>query len=148
MVRIRSPYFIALLAGFAASPAAGQVTLGVRAGASLSDLVVSGVGVNSQDGRRGFASGASLSLPVSGPFALRLEGSYVPKGATFTLVQLGDVGLRLDYVELSALARAGFQIGRSRGSPVPARGPHAGLGDQLRGHDHGGAATDYADGKL
>lgn len=123
MNRLRPFAFAALLAGLAAIPAAGQVDLGVKAGASLSDLVVSGVGVNSQEGRRGFVASAALTLPVTGPLALRLEGSYLQKGATFSLIQIGDVTLSLDYVQLAALGKASVPLGGSRSSLYLLAGP-------------------------
>ena len=119
----RCSCLIALLAALAASPVTGQVTLFVHAGASLSDLAVSGVGVNGQEGRRGWTGGASLAVPGPGPFALQLEGSYLQKGATFSLVQLGDVELSLDYVQVAALARASFPLGGSRSSVYLLAGP-------------------------
>ena len=123
MARHRLRWFVVLLAGLAADPATGQVTLGVKAGASMSDLVVSGVGVNSQEGRNGFTGGASLTLPVPGPIALQLEASYLQKGATFSLLQLGDVDLWLDYVQVAALAKARLPIGGSRTSVYLLAGP-------------------------
>lgn len=123
MTHIKTLTVTALAMGLAASPAAGQFTFGVNAGASLSDLTVSGVGINSQEGRRGILAGASLTLPVSGPLGLRLEGSYLQRGATFSLVQIGDVALSLDYVQVAALGRASLPLGGSRSSLYLLAGP-------------------------
>lgn len=123
MTRLRVLFFTALLTGLAALPTVGQVNLGVKAGVSLSDLVVSGVGINSQEGRQGFVASASLTVPVSGPLALRFEGSYLQKGATFSLIQIGDVSLSLDYVQLAALAEASVPLGGPRSTLYFLAGP-------------------------
>lgn len=114
MTRLRILSFAALLTGVTTIPTAGQVDLDVKVGVSMSDLEVSGVGIDSQEGRRGVVASASLTLPVSGPFALRLEGSYLQKGATFSLIQIGEVSLSLDYVQLAALAKASIPLGGAR----------------------------------
>ena len=123
MTRLRILSFAALLTGPATNPVAGQVDLDARVGVSLSDLEVSGVGINSQEGRRGIVASASLTLPVSGPFAVRFAGSYLQKGATFSLIQIGDVSLSLDYLQLAALARASLPLGVARGSLYLLAGP-------------------------
>ncbi len=123
MNRLGTLAFAALLTGLSATPAAGQADLGLKAGVGLSDLVVGGVGINSQERRRGFAAGASVTLPVSGPLAVRFEGSYLQKGATFSLIQIGDVTLSLDYVQLAALAQANVPLGGSRRSLYFLAGP-------------------------
>ena len=119
----RSSSAVALVTCLAAGPVTGQVNFGVKAGRSLSDLTVDGVGVYSQEGRRGISAGVMMTLPVSGALDLQLEGSYVPKGATFTLLQLGEVGLRLEYLQLSALAKAHVRFGGSRSSLYVLAGP-------------------------
>ena len=123
MTRFRALYLGALFAGLAASPAPGQVTFGVKAGASLSDLVFTGIEINDREARRGFVAGASLTVPVSGPLGLRFEGSFVQRGATLSLIQLGDVRYTIDYVQLSVLGRASHPLGGSRGSLYLLAGP-------------------------
>lgn len=123
MTRFRIFSFAALLTGVTTIPTAGQVDLDVKVGVSMSDLEVSGVGINSQEGRRGVVAGASLTLPVSGPFALRFDGSYLQKGATFSLIQIGDVSLSLDYLQLAALVQASVPLGGARGSLYFLAGP-------------------------
>ncbi len=114
MTRFRVLHLSALFAGLAASPAAGQVTLGAKVGASLSDLVFTGVKINEREARRGIVAGASLALPVSGALGLQVEGSLVERGATLSLLQLGDVEYAIDYVQISALGRATLPVGGSR----------------------------------
>ena len=116
MIRHKVLLLTALLVGLATVPAAGQLKFGVKADASLSDLVLTGVEVNGQEERRGFVAGASLILPVSGPLGLQVEGSFVQKGATLSILQLGDVRYTLDYVQLAALGRASLPLGGSRSS--------------------------------
>ena len=80
MTCFRALYLSALFAGLAASPAPGQVTVGVKAGASLSDLIFTGIEINDREARRGFVAGASLTVPVSGPLGLKFEGSLCRGG--------------------------------------------------------------------
>ena len=98
MTRIPTLCLGALFAGLAAGPAAGQMSLGVKAGASRSDLVFTGIEINDRELRTGLAVGTALTLPVSGRLGLQLEGSFAQKGATLTFIQLGDVSYALDYV--------------------------------------------------
>ena len=123
MTCFRALYLSALFAGLAASPAPGQVTVGVKAGASLSDLIFTGIEINDREARRGFVTGASLTVPVSGPLGLKFEGSFVQRGATLSLIQLGDVRYTIDYVQLSVLGRASHPLGGSRGSTPTGCGP-------------------------
>jgi len=53
MTRHRALSLGILIAAQAASPAAGQVTLGVKAGSSLSDLVFTGIDIDDRKARRG-----------------------------------------------------------------------------------------------
>ena len=113
----------ALFAGVVAGPAAGQATLGVKAGASMSDLVFAGIEINDREARRGLVAGAALTLPVRGRFGLQVEGSIAQRGATLTFIQLGDASYALDYVQLSALGRASLPLGDSRSSLYLLAGP-------------------------
>jgi len=122
MTRHRALSLGILIAAQAASPAAGQVTLGVKAGSSLSDLVFTGIDIDDRKARRGFAAGVSLILPVSGPLGLQLESSFVQRGATLSLLQL-DAEYAIDYVQFSALARAVLPLGGSRSSLFLVVGP-------------------------
>ncbi len=113
MTRFRTVFLGTLFAGLATGPAAGQVTLGVKAGASLSDLIFTGIEIDEREARRGVVAGASLTLPLSEPLGLRIEGSFVQRGATLTFLQLGDVEYTIDYVQFSVLGRARLPLGSS-----------------------------------
>ena len=113
MTRFRVLFLSALFAGLAAGPAAGQVTLGVQVGASLSDLIFTGIEIDEREARRGVVAGGSLTLPLSEPLGLRIEGSFVQRGATLTFLQLGDVEYTIDYLQLSVLGRASLPLGSS-----------------------------------
>ncbi len=123
LTRTRTLCLAALFAGLAANPSAGQISLGVKAGASLSDLVFGGIEINDRELRKGLVVGTALSLPVSGRLGLQLEGSFAQRGATLTFIQLGDVGYVLDYVQLSVLGRASLPLGSSRSSLFLLAGP-------------------------
>lgn len=123
MNSFRVLFLSALLAAFAAGPAAGQATLGVKAGASLSDLIFTGIEIDEREARRGAVAGASLTLPVSEPLALRVEGSFVQRGATLTFLQLGEVEYGIDYVQLSVLGKASLPLGGPRSSLYLLAGP-------------------------
>ena len=123
MTRLRALFLGALITGTTAGPAAGQITLGMSAGASLSDLVFTGIEIDEREPRRGIVAGASVTVPVSGPFALQIGGSLAQRGATITLAQLGDAQYELGYVQLSALGRASLPLGGSRSSLYLLAGP-------------------------
>lgn len=123
MTRFRALYLSALFAGLSAGPAAGQATLGVNVGASRSDLIFTGIEINDREARKGVVAGASLTMPVSEPLGLRIEGSFVQKGATLTFRQLGDVEYTIDYVQLSVLGKANLPLGGSRTSLYLLAGP-------------------------
>jgi len=123
MTRFRPVFLGALFAGLAAGPAAGQATLGVKAGASLSDLVFTGIEIDEREARRGLVAGASLTLPLWEPLGLRIEGSFVQRGATLTFLQLGDVEYTIDYVQLSVLGMASLPLGGSPSSLYLLAGP-------------------------
>ena len=123
MPRLPTLSLYALVAVFAAGPAAGQVTLGVSAGLSSSMVSLTGLNVQGEESRNGFAAGASLTLPLSQSLGLRLEGSYVPRGVTWSDPKLGDVSVRVDYVQLSALGRVSIPLVGSRISLQLLAGP-------------------------
>lgn len=113
----------AMAAGLAAGPASGQVTLGVSAGRSMSELVVTGARIQGEQSRKGLTAGAWLTLPLPGLLGLRLEASYVQRGATWSDPLLGDVSALVDYVQLSALGRVSVPVVASRVSLHLLAGP-------------------------
>ncbi len=107
-------------AGAAAGAAAGQTTLVVQAGVASAKLEAADGGEYSDDysdgSRRGVSLGAAVTLPVAPNLALHLGGAYVQKGASIgiladDIVDAFFVDLKLDYIELSALARASIPAG-------------------------------------
>jgi hypothetical protein len=105
-----------LLAAFA-TPAAAQVTLGVRAGVSVATLEVHDAGLGSLfdfDDRLGLTGGVTAELPLSNVLALRTELVYTMKGgrreAILEEVADGveydvtfDFDYQFDYVEVPVL---------------------------------------------
>lgn len=118
---VAQPALLVLLTG---TPVAAQITVGIRAGASMSEVVVTGLHIDDQAPRREYMLGASVGVPLSPHLGIEFGGSYIQRGSTSTLLQLGDVDLRIQYLRLTALARAT--------APLP--GP-------LSLHVLGGAAT-------
>ena len=148
MVRHKVLLLTALLVGLATVPSAGQVKIGVKAGASLSDLVLTGVEVNGQEARRGFVAGASLILPVSGPLGLQVEGSFVQKGGDPHTSPTGGREIHARLRSVGGPGESESSAGRFPEFPVLAGGPHDCLGDELRGHGHVRVATDHGNGQV
>ena len=106
MTRLRllsQPVVLVLLAG---TPVVGQTTAGLRAGASMSELAITGLHVDDQQPRVGYSLGASLGVPLSPRFGFALGAAYIQRGSTATLLQLGDVDHRIQYLRFSTLIRA------------------------------------------
>ena len=114
MTRLRTLPFCVLVAGVAAGPATGQVTLGVTAGWSSSMVRLTGLEILGEEPRKGIAAGISATLSLSQYLGLRLEGSYVQRGATWSDGKLGDVSALVDYAQLSALGRVSMPLVGSR----------------------------------
>ena len=123
MTRFRTLPLCALVAGLAASPAASQVALGVTAGWSSSMVSLTGLEILGDESRAGIAAGASATLPLSHSLGLRLEGSYVQRGASWSDGKLGDVSAMVDYVQMSALGRVSIPLVGSRISVHMLAGP-------------------------
>ena len=104
--------FSFLLAG---TPLAGQTTLSVQAGTTVSGLAVTGAEIEGDEPRVGISLGAALTLPVSPNIGLRFGGAYAQRGNTLAVSRLGDLTYRLAYFELSALGKASFPLA---GHPV------------------------------
>ncbi len=75
---------------------------------------LTGIEVLGEEPRKGLAAGASATLPLSRSLGLRLEGSYVQRGATWSDGKVGDVSALVDYVQLSALGRVSIPLVGSR----------------------------------
>lgn len=75
---------------------------------------VTGLQILGQESRKGIAAGASATLALSGSLGLRLEGSYVQRGATWSDGKLGDVSARVDYAQLSALGSVSMPLAGSQ----------------------------------
>ena len=74
----------------------GNVSLGLKAGASLTDFV--GEDAKGFDNRFGFHAGAFANIGFAKLFAFQPEVIYSQKGAHFA--NNGDTGLRLHYVDV------------------------------------------------
>lgn len=101
---------IAVLLLFAvARPVSSQVTLGVRAGASLSDLSVDTEGVAPDlDSRTGFVFGGFADVPLTPSLSFQPGLQYAQKGAEVSGEEEGEevtVGIHLDYVEIPLLLK-------------------------------------------
>ena len=125
---LRSLLLPVLFALHAAAPAAGQTNLSVHAGITSAKLVAPGADDHDEfsDGpRRGLSLGAAAIFTVLPSLGLHLGGAYVQKGASIgiladDIVDAFVADLKLDYIELSALAKASIPAGTT--SLPPARG--------------------------
>ncbi len=95
-----------------ADVASGQISLGVRVGATLSDISVDSDGIEPEfDSRTGFSLGAYLDLPLSGNLFFQPGIGLAQKGAKLTEEEQGEeisLGINLDYVEMPLLFRYAF----------------------------------------
>jgi len=106
MTRLRliaQPVLLVLLTG---TPAEAQISVGIRAGASMSEVMVTGLHIDDQAPRREYMLGASVGVPLSPHFGFEFGGAYIQRGSTSTLLQLGDVDLRIQYLRITGLAKA------------------------------------------
>jgi hypothetical protein len=104
----------------AATAAAEQRQVGAKAGATSASLKFSTASEDPGYGHRLFVGGGGFFVqPLGGPFALQVEGLYMPKGAE-TVETLGTLELTttliFDYFEIPALARV--SLARSSGRNV------------------------------
>lgn len=95
-----------LLPLLVAAPLAGQTMLGIRAGLNRStvDFDEAPVGV---DARMGMIVGVDAELPLAEAVSLRVGGAYAQKGFGVSEPGEGSISFKMDYLQLSALARAG-----------------------------------------
>lgn len=113
----------ALAAALSAGPATGQAAVGVHGGLSIARLALTGIEIQGERARRGMAAGASLTLPVSGRLGVRLEASFLQKGASWTDLKLGDVTAFVDYLQLAALGQVTLPLPTRRVSLHLLAGP-------------------------
>ena len=110
-MRIRWTALLAAALPVLASPgAAAQVTLGIGVGASSSELIVTGLAIDSQEPRRGPALSLSAAVPLSRRFGVEFAAGHIRRGSTSTLLQLGDVDYRIQYLQFSALGKASVPV--------------------------------------
>ena len=116
MNRSRSLLLPVVAACCAGTPAAGQTTLSVQAGGTSTKLEAPDVDDSADGSRMGLSLGAAVTFPVWPNLGFQLGGSYVQKGASIGLladdiVDAFFVDLKLDYIELAALAKASIPAG-------------------------------------
>lgn len=116
MNRFRSLLLPVIAACCAGTPAAGQTTLSVQAGGTSAKLEASDADDYADGSRRGLSLGAAVTFPIWPNLGFQLGGSYVQKGASIgiladDIVDAFFVDLKLDYVELAALAKASIPAG-------------------------------------
>ena len=110
MIRFRAFSPCILAAALFADPATSQVAIGVHGGMSVPRLKLSGIDVRGEQPRTGPTAGASVTLPVRESLAVRLDVSFLRKGASWADQKLGDVTARVDYVQLTSLGKVSFPL--------------------------------------
>lgn len=95
----------AVVLGLAAPSLGAQVALGVRAGPSLSEFVVTGVVIEEEEARRGVMLGLTASVPVRGRLGVEFGVSYVQRGSSSTLANV-NVDVWPNYLQASMLGTA------------------------------------------
>ena len=115
MKRFRTVVHGVALFILATTPVSAQVTLGLRAGASASDLVLTDVRIDSRELRRGIQPGVSVEVPLSGVVDVAFGADYLHRGSTATLLQLGDVEYRIQYLQVSTVGKVSVPL---VGSPL------------------------------
>jgi hypothetical protein len=90
----------------AATPAAAQMTFGVKGGVNIANLSFD-PSEGDLESRTGLVVGALVTQPLRSRFGLQIEGLYVQKGAKDEVNEDGLVfktEIKLDYVEIPVLA--------------------------------------------
>ena len=96
---------LSLLPLLVAAPLAAQAMVGFRAG--LNRSTVSGEGDLTQDARMGMIVGVDAAFPLANSVELRVGGAYAQKGSGVSEAGVGSVSFKVDYFQVSALARMG-----------------------------------------
>lgn len=118
---------VALFLLLAIAPASAQVTLGLRAGASASTITLTDFHIDSQEWRRGIQLGLSVAVPLRGMVSVALGADYLQRGSTGTLLQVGDVEHRSEYLQFSTLGSVSMPLAGSPLSLHLLAGPAAAL---------------------
>lgn len=96
---------LSLLPLLVAAPLAAQTMVGFRAG--LNRSTVSAEGDLTQDARMGMIVGVDAAFPLANSVELRVGGAYAQKGSGASEAGVGAFSVKMDYFQLSALARMG-----------------------------------------
>ena len=105
-----------LFSAGAAMPVVGQTTAVVHAGVTSARVEGAGEDDSSGGSRIGVSLGGALAVGVLPNLGIQLGGTYIQKGASIDvladdIVNAFYADVKLDYVELSALAKARFPVG-------------------------------------
>lgn len=111
VLSVRNRTVIGLFLGLAllltaASPAAAQMTFGVKGGLNVANLDFDPED-ESPDSRMGLVLGVVVTQPIRNRFGLQIEGLYVQKGAKDEFSEEGlnfKSTFKLDYIEIPVLA--------------------------------------------
>ncbi|MDE2975562.1 MAG: porin family protein [Gemmatimonadota bacterium] len=105
-IRSFLPYAFTVSALLAPASLAAQTSLSVGGGLTLAKVQFSTDGLDvTPDSRMGLTVGVSMTKPLSETVDLQLGGAYVQKG-----FKVGEDDLKLDYLELTALAKPSFPM--------------------------------------
>lgn len=114
-IRSFLPFTFAVSALLAPASLAAQTSLSIGGGLNLAKVQFSALGLDiTPDNRMGFTVGVSMTKPLSEAVDLQIGGAYVQKGYKISQEFLGekiDFDLKLDYLELTALAKPSFPMG-------------------------------------
>jgi hypothetical protein len=87
-----------------ASPAAAQITYGVKAGVNFANVAFDGDDDVPSSGRIGVLAGAFATIPLTAWLTLQPEAIYTVKGASLDIFDI-DSEYIVDYLEVPVLAR-------------------------------------------
>ena len=105
-----------LFSAGAAVPVAGQTAAVVHAGVTSASVGEAGVDDSSDGSRIGVSLGGAVTVGILPSLGIQLGGTYLQKGASIgvladDIVNAFYADLKLDYIELSALAKARLPVG-------------------------------------
>lgn len=101
---MRNSFLIGLFLLVCSSPASAQITYGVKAGVSLTDVSFSDGPEVSSNGRYGPLIGVFATVPVWGRVSVQPEAIYSVKGASLEAFDL-ETDYIVDYLEIPVLLR-------------------------------------------